>query len=274
MSGLVLPDPETLTPAMIGGYCDQVESFAAELTVVEEVAEVRDRWDAVTTYMRRKSRDGVARAEATMRRLEARIGELSPSRQGDRSDIGTSPDDRRSSEPPLPRDQMTSARKLADNPDVVEDVIEQSTDEDPPTKKKVLDEIKKRDLQRMSKQSEPEASPRMTVGQAKARWPEVAGPDGVLDASEIETLYEDLVDQLATEPAEDHDRRAAAAATWWRSKTKRLRRACGELVAATAERPGLAESIAGDVRLDRPTRTSLVNARDAIDRFLDGMGAA
>lgn len=267
---LVLPDAEAMTPAMVAGYCAEVEAFAAELTNPADVAEVRDRWAAVTEYMRRKSREGIAQAEATMRRLEIRIGQLSPAQQGQRSDLTTSPDAGRSSDSviPLSPNRMTEARKQAEHPDVVEQVIADSTDDNPPTKAKVLDAI------RAAKQAEPQVSPRYTRQQILERWPTVTGPDGVLTDAEIDTLIGDLIDQLATEPEARHDERAHAASTWWRTKTSPLRRAATAFVELAAERPGLATAIAGDPALDSPTRQALEAAREAATVFLKEMSDA
>ena len=94
-----------------------------------------NKWAAITEYLRRTSTEGLAQAEATKLRLVSRIGALSPATteaeagslggRGNKSLTGTGS--------ALSPNRMSEARKIAANPDVVDDVIEKSTDADPPT---------------------------------------------------------------------------------------------------------------------------------------------
>jgi len=115
----------------------QVQEWAQQATDVAEVKEMADKWAAVTEYVRRTSREGVAQAEATLRRLEVRYGELDRGQQGFRSDLrpfrhAEKVDTGVSS--PL----RTEFRQMAAHPDIVEAVIATSTDADPPSRRKVI----------------------------------------------------------------------------------------------------------------------------------------
>lgn len=144
MTALVLPDPKSITPAEIAHFGQQVEAAAAGTTDPHVVNDLSNRWAAITEYLRRTSTEGLKQAEATKIRLLARIAELTPKQprgpkphHGNPIFIGA---DKNSD--PLPKDRMVEARKIAEHPDIVERVIEESTDADPPTKAKVIREIK------------------------------------------------------------------------------------------------------------------------------------
>ena len=72
---------------------------------------------------------------SAQRLLETRIGVLlGPSTTGAHSSASEGPD--------LTPNERSLFRKMADNPDVVDDVIEGSTDEEPASRRKVLAAIK------------------------------------------------------------------------------------------------------------------------------------
>lgn len=135
----VLPAASSLTPVQVSEFGRQLIEWSRS---VDDVAEVRDaahKWAGITEYLRRQSREGVAQAEATLRRLEARVGELMPPEQGRRTDLEL-PD--RDQEVDLDGRQLADFREMAANPDIVERVIAESTDDNPPSRRKVIAAIK------------------------------------------------------------------------------------------------------------------------------------
>lgn len=131
-----LPTPNSITPAEVDGYAEAVERFAADCDDIHEVREARNKWAAITEYIRRTSRDGVARAEAAERRLEQRIGALlgpptpgrTPGGMSEGSDIS--------------RDDRMEFRQMAEHADIVDAVIAASTDASPPTRNKIRTAIR------------------------------------------------------------------------------------------------------------------------------------
>ena len=57
-------------------YERQIVAWAESTDDLAAVRDAADRWGAITEYVRRTSREGVAEAEAALRRLEVRIGRL------------------------------------------------------------------------------------------------------------------------------------------------------------------------------------------------------
>jgi len=140
---LILPDPQAVTPAQVAELGSQVLAAAESTNDAHVVTDLSNKWAAITEYLRRTSTEGIAQAEATKLRLVSRIGALSPAIPNDGGRIN--PD--AGIDHPMSRNRMTEARKLAANTDVVDEVIEQSTDANPPTKAKALREIAKRSAQ-------------------------------------------------------------------------------------------------------------------------------
>lgn len=129
-----LPSPTSLTtPAEIAAAGAQVEALASETTDPRVAKDLTDKWAAITEYIRRTSIAGVAQAEATMRRLEARVGELAPAEQTWTGKASTSP-----AGEVVGRHVLSDFRRLASHPDILEQVIAESTDTDPPSRRKVL----------------------------------------------------------------------------------------------------------------------------------------
>jgi hypothetical protein len=135
-----LPRPEMLDVATIATLGAQLTSWAE---TTDDVAAVRDaaaRWAAITEYMRRTSREGVAEAEAALRRLEVRVGALlGPARLDHSRAAGAT-----SAATEVAPDARHVFRVMAAHPDVVEEVIAQSNDASPPSRRKCLTEIARR----------------------------------------------------------------------------------------------------------------------------------
>lgn len=132
-----LPTPQTLDSRNLAEYCVYVTKWAAQADDLDEVRETAAKWGALVEYVKRTSREGVAEAEATLRRLEVRVGQL----------IGPSlgpgrPTDEMSSTNDISRNARHDLRDLAEHPDIVEQVIAASTDAEPPSRRKVLAAIR------------------------------------------------------------------------------------------------------------------------------------
>ncbi|MGI8631611.1 MAG: hypothetical protein ACR2NA_03570 [Solirubrobacterales bacterium] len=116
---------------------------------------------AIDEYLSRTSTEGRARAAAAMRRLEARIGELiPPPAPGRRTDLQPVERDR---EVALGKDERSDFRRMAENPDIVEEVIANSTDKAPASRRKVTEAI------RTPKPEKPRRSPLPDFAR-KAAW--------------------------------------------------------------------------------------------------------
>lgn len=138
---LVPISTEPTSLAAVSDQCAAVEAWAASVESVPDLQDAANRLAAVDEYLARTSTDGRARVAATVRRLEVRIGQL----------LGPAPDpsqSRRADLDPsvtndgLSRNQRHDFRRMAEHPEIVEAVAEESTDEDPPSRRKVLQRIK------------------------------------------------------------------------------------------------------------------------------------
>ena len=136
-----LPAPSTITPAELAALGAGLVDWCQTVDDIAQVKDVSARWAAITEYARRTSRDGIAEAEAVLRRLETRIGQLDKSRQGARTDLELCTYGRRSSE--LHWRTASEFRLMAKHPEIVEAVIADSTDANPPSRRKVVGAIRK-----------------------------------------------------------------------------------------------------------------------------------
>lgn len=158
-----LPSPSAITPAQVDAYAVAVERFADACDDIAAVTDTKNRWAAITEYIRRSSRDGVNRAEVAMRHLEQRVGLLIKAkreageltRQGERSDLiegsKKSPSD-------LGLDPFDASEfvAMAEHPEVVAEVIATSSDAAPATRNKVRTAIREH-KQRQTEFSEEQA---------------------------------------------------------------------------------------------------------------------
>jgi hypothetical protein len=135
-----------MTPAQVDDYAAQVEVYAEATDDVHEVRDLRNKWGAITEYIRRTSRQGVARAEAAERKLEVRIGVLlGPREVGGRGKPSIAPEG-------LSADARSEFRLMADHADVVEAVIASSSDESPPSRRKVVNAIRSHRVSEMNQE--------------------------------------------------------------------------------------------------------------------------
>lgn len=129
-----------MTALDIANQCRSVEVWAESCTSVEELREADHRLAAIAEYVKRTSTEGRAKVEAARRRLEVRIGQLlgpAPTPQQSGAKKGSS-----ANEPsPLTKDERSQFRKMADHPELVDAVIDDSNDESPASRRRVLDEI-------------------------------------------------------------------------------------------------------------------------------------
>lgn len=121
--------------------CAQIEEWADQCHEVAELREAANRLAAIDAYLERTSREGRGRVAQTLRRLEVRIGEaLGPAEMGG---------DRRSDQfmhegTDLTPNQRSEFRRMAENREAVEDEIADSSDEQPASRRRVMDAIKRR----------------------------------------------------------------------------------------------------------------------------------
>lgn len=114
--------------------CSQIEAYAETCGSVPELRDLSNRLAAIDEYLNRTSTEGRARVAAAMRRLEARIGELDDKRKpGPSSSVATDE---------LTRHERYEFRQMAEHPEVVEEVIAESTDEVPASRRKVMERIR------------------------------------------------------------------------------------------------------------------------------------
>lgn len=138
MSLVVATEPTSLVA--VEDQCARIETWAETCDNVAELRDAMNKCSAISEYLRLTSTEGCARVEAAKRRLEVRIGLLlGPPRTPTETGRGTQ---RRDSEIEIPEHQHSSFRAMAADPDEVEAVIAASTDQNPPSRRKVMDAIK------------------------------------------------------------------------------------------------------------------------------------
>lgn len=137
----------------VNDQCAAVEQWAEQCESIPELKDATNRLAAIDEYLSRTSTEGRGRVAAAMRRLEVRIGQLLPSRQGIRLPAR---------EQEVEETQRSRFRAMAEHPEVVEEVIAESTDKAPPSRRKVIDRIKD------AKAAHPKAAERLANRIAKA----------------------------------------------------------------------------------------------------------
>jgi hypothetical protein len=130
---LAIPEP---SPGLdVSTLCDRVERWVADVDDVATLNDTDAKMAAIAAYISSTRTTGLARVEAVRRRLEVRIGELTPARN-------------RWSEPEPGSDSLdqqtrSKFRAMAEHRDVVDAVVARSTDARPATRTRVLDAIAK-----------------------------------------------------------------------------------------------------------------------------------
>ena len=136
----VIPAPTAITSReQIATMGASLSAWAQEANDASEVRDAAARWSAITAYVRRTSKEGIAEAEAVLRRLEVRVGQLlGPAvvgtNQHSEGTLASVPSE-------ISRQERIRLRDLAQHADIVETVIAESTDANPPSQIKVLKAI-------------------------------------------------------------------------------------------------------------------------------------
>jgi hypothetical protein len=138
VSLVVATEPTSLVA--VEDQCARIEAWAETCDNVAELRDAMNKCSAISEYLRLTATEGCARVEAAKRRLEVRVGALlGPPRTPAETGRGTQ---RRDSEIQIPEHQHSAFRAMAADPDEVEAVIAASTDQEPPSRRKVMDAIK------------------------------------------------------------------------------------------------------------------------------------
>lgn len=133
MTALALPQPTSLVA--VNDQCSAVEAWADQCDSIPELQDAGNKLAAIDKYLAVTSTEGRARVAAAQRRLEVRIGHLLGPAKPNGGGI-----DRDQSDGLRP-EQRHQFRKMAENEGVVEDVIADSTDEEPASRRKVVNAI-------------------------------------------------------------------------------------------------------------------------------------
>jgi len=133
-----------ITAQQIAEQCRSIEVWAEHCESIPELREADNRLAAIGEYLERTTTTGRNAVAAARLRLEARIGALlGPAERG--GDRRSDQVDRDRLDPTganlLTKDQRSQFRKLADHPEIVEAVINDSDDENPASRRRALDEI-------------------------------------------------------------------------------------------------------------------------------------
>lgn len=132
---LVIPEPTSLVT--VDDTCETVEAWADTCESIPQIRDAANKLAAIDEYLARTSTVGRARVAAAQRHLEVRIGVLLGPAPGQGS--RTSHRDEKS----LHAQQASDFRSMAGHPEAVEATIAESTDENPPSRRKVMDKIRK-----------------------------------------------------------------------------------------------------------------------------------
>lgn len=138
--GDLIAIPRPSADVDVPGVCSAIEAWADDVTDVAAIKDARARLSAIDTYIAQTSTTGRKTVAAAMLRLETRIGELIGAvSERERTDLNPALSVATDS---LTKDERHDFREMAKHADVVEDVIANSTDANPPSRRKVLTEIK------------------------------------------------------------------------------------------------------------------------------------
>ena len=132
---LIVPVTGSLASLLdVEDRCLAIEQWSEQCQSVPELRDASNKLAAIDEYLSRTSIEGRARVAAAMRRLEVRIGQLlgpAENRGPATPNHGKGFNDR----------QRNEFRQMAGHQQVVEQVIAESTDEAPASRRKVMDAI-------------------------------------------------------------------------------------------------------------------------------------
>lgn len=132
---LAIREPNSLVA--VNDQCEQIEAWAETCESVPELRDAINRCAAIDEYLARTSTEGRARVAAAIRRLEARVGVLTREDRLARDQDGRF----RPQDDGLSDKQRHEFRLMAEHPEVVEEVIAESTDQSPASRRKVMQRI-------------------------------------------------------------------------------------------------------------------------------------
>lgn len=128
------------TPELIAHQCRSLDVWSETCDSIPELKDAAAKLTAIGAYLARIDSEGRAKVAASHLRIERRIGELlGPAKRG--GDRRSGQVDRDPLADALSKEQRRDFRKLADHPEVVEAVIDDSDDETPASRRRALDEI-------------------------------------------------------------------------------------------------------------------------------------
>lgn len=130
---------EPISLARITSQCRSIEVWAEHCDSIPDITDARNKLAAIEQYVASTSKDGRAMIAAAQRRLEIRIGILLGAAK-----VGANQHDEASlaSEASgLTPNERSQFRKMADHPEIVDAVIDESDDETPASRRRTLDEI-------------------------------------------------------------------------------------------------------------------------------------
>lgn len=133
---LVVREPTSLVE--VDDQCSAVERWASDCQSIPELQDASNRLAAIDEYLARTSTEGRSRVAAAIRRLEVRIGQLLGPPMT-RQEAGAARGVPR--EGHLNKNQRRDFRQMAEHPEVVEDVIKESTDEKPASRRSVMQRL-------------------------------------------------------------------------------------------------------------------------------------
>lgn len=199
MSLALATEPSSLVA--VSDQCAAVEAWAEQCDSIPELQDAAHKLAAIDEYLSRTSTEGRGRVAAAMRRLEVRIGQLlGPARMGGVNGHNKEEVTREGTH--LVPNQRMEFRAMADNPEVVEEVIAESTDQAPPSRRKITRRIKD------AKAAHPKAAERLAARIARATEMASAGYSSRQIATELgyssaEGFRKFRVDHGIVVPADD-----------------------------------------------------------------------
>lgn len=140
-TGEIVPvSTEPTSLVAVAHQCASIEQWADTCDSIPELRDANNKLAAIDEYLNRTSTEGRARVAEAQRHLEVRIGSiLGPPKIG-RPETSVAND----ISDGLTRNERSEFRAMADNADVVEAVVAESTDEAPASRRKVMKAIKQK----------------------------------------------------------------------------------------------------------------------------------
>jgi hypothetical protein len=161
-AALGLDVPESSRRIDIRRTCRDVETWAATTTDIPALRNVSAKLAAIDQYLAATDKRHRGQLAATLRRLEIRVGELlGPATQGARNDRRP---ELSSANESLTANERRDFRDLAERRDDVERMLDESTDDDPASRRAVLAALRQPERPR----PQPRTCP--TCGATERHW--------------------------------------------------------------------------------------------------------